>query len=195
MANHSARAGVPSHAVVYVGDKNEMWLRFDRTGRGPAVCTHAYACVLLKLARFGQVITDRVNVWFWNAALTTLNRLTRLRRFRALLRFHFLRHFRPSQSCLRWRLDATSRLGAYVFIAKAHQAITPRRPAAQSCRCARVYITHQPIQNYFRSAHSTSVSAHNPPFVTKVWGRNHSSVSIPGYSFTCASGICMARAD
>ena len=95
--------------------------------------------VLLKLARFGQVIANRVNVWFWNAALSGLNLL---RRFRALLRFYFLRHFRPSKSCLRWRLHATSR------------AITPRQPAAQSCRCARVYITHQRIQNHFRSAGS-----------------------------------------
>jgi hypothetical protein len=128
-----------------------VWLRFHRTGWPPAVCTHACACVLLQLARFGQVITNRVNVWFWNAALNRLSTLNRLTRFRTLLRFYFLGHLKPSKSCLRWRLQVTSHLGAYVLIAKAHQAITPRRPAAQSCRCARVYITHQRIRNHFRS--------------------------------------------
>ena len=129
-----------------------MWLRIYRTGWHPAVCTRAYACVLLQLARFGQVITNRVNVWFWNAAL---NRLTRLRRFRSLLRFYFLRHLRPSKSCLRCDLHAAFHLGAYLLIASAHQAITPRRPAAQFRRSARVYNTRQRIQNYFRSADST----------------------------------------
>jgi hypothetical protein len=110
-------------------------------------CLHAYVCVLVQLARFGQVITNRVNVWLWNAALNRLSTLSRLRRFRTLLRFYFLCHFRPSKSCLGWRLHATFHLGAYVLIAIAHQAITPRRPAAQSCRCARVYITHQQFWN------------------------------------------------
>src|SRR5580704_2924374 len=66
------------------------------TGWRPTVCTHAYACVLRQLARFGQVITNCVNVWFWNAALNPLNRLNRLTRFRTLLRFYFLRHLRSS---------------------------------------------------------------------------------------------------
>ena len=135
-------------------------------GRQPVRWNRSHGSFLSQLARFGQVITHRVNVWFWNAALNRLNTLNRLTRCRTLLSFYFLRHLRPSKSCLRWRLHVTSHLGAYVFIAKAHQAITPRRPAAQSCRCAGVYITHQGIQNYFRSVDSTSVSAHRPPFLT-----------------------------
>ena|ERR1700722_3159654 len=75
---------------------------------GQICILNAYACVLLRLARFGQVITDRVNVWFWNAALNRLSTLTRLTRCRTLLRFYFLRHLRPSKSCLRWHLHATS---------------------------------------------------------------------------------------
>ena len=133
--------------------------------------THAYACVqtagrqpvrwnqshgpfLSQLARFGQVITHRVNVWFWNAALNRLNTLNCLTRCRTLLRFYFLRHLRPSK-CLRWHPHTTYDLGAYVLIAKAHQAITLLRPAAQSCRRAGVYITQRRIQNHFRSEDST----------------------------------------
>jgi hypothetical protein len=67
------------------------WTKHRCRAEGSA--NHAYACVLLQLARFGQVITNCVNVWFWNAAL---NRLLRFRRFGTLLRFYFLCHLRSS---------------------------------------------------------------------------------------------------